>query len=114
MSLTKHKNKIVYEKVLAVKSIHNSKASLKKVLKLQIKFREFDYLTWYSISFLCYSKRKSFSCYLNLILFLCYLLLCYLVPNPYKCITIYHWYELKRTKCNRTRRGVFTCIAYIY
>ena len=25
MSLTKHKNKIVYEKVLAVKSIHNSK-----------------------------------------------------------------------------------------
>ena len=31
MSLNKHKNKIVYEKGLAVKSIHNSKASLKKV-----------------------------------------------------------------------------------
>ena len=31
MSLTKHKNKIVYEKILAVKSIHNSKVSLKKV-----------------------------------------------------------------------------------
>ena len=31
MSLTKHKNKIVYEMVLAVKSIHNSKDSLKKV-----------------------------------------------------------------------------------
>ena len=31
MSLTKHKNKIVYEKVLDVKSIHNSKDSLKKV-----------------------------------------------------------------------------------
>ena len=85
MSLTKHKNKIVYEKVLAVKSIHNSKASLKKVRKLQIKFREFDYLTWYSVPFLCYSKRKSFSCYLNLILFLCYLLLCYVVKIQKKC-----------------------------
>ena len=75
------KIKIIYEKVLAVKSIHNSKASLKKVWKLQIKFREFNYPTWYSVSFLCYSKRKSFLCYLNLILFLCYLLLCYLVPS---------------------------------
>ena len=46
MSLTKHKGKIAYEKVLAVKSIHNSKDSLEKVWKLQIKFREFDYLTW--------------------------------------------------------------------
>ena len=31
MSLTKHKNQIVYEKVLVVKSIHNSEDSLKKV-----------------------------------------------------------------------------------
>ena len=54
MSLTKHKNKIVYEKVLAVKSIHNSKDSLKKVWKLQINFREFDYVTGYSVLFLCY------------------------------------------------------------
>ena len=30
MSLTKHKSKIVYEKVLVVKSIYNSKDSLKK------------------------------------------------------------------------------------
>ena len=81
MNLTKHKSKIAYEKVLAVKSIQNSKDSLKKVWKLQIKFREFGYLTWYSVLFLCYSKRNSFSCNLNLILFLCYLLLCYLVPN---------------------------------
>ena len=81
MSMTKHKNKIVYEKVLAVKSIHNSKDSLKKVRKLQIKFREFDYLTWYSVLFLCYSNRNSVSCYLNLILFLCYLLKSYLVHN---------------------------------
>ena len=31
MSLTKHKSKIVYEKDLVVKSIHNSKDSLKNV-----------------------------------------------------------------------------------
>ena len=31
MSFTKHKNKIVYEKILLVKIIHNSKDSLKKV-----------------------------------------------------------------------------------
>ena len=31
MSFTKHENKIVYEKVLLVKIIHNSKDSLKKV-----------------------------------------------------------------------------------
>ena len=31
MSFTKHKNKIVYEKVLLVKIIHNSKESLGKV-----------------------------------------------------------------------------------
>ena len=36
MSVTTNKRKIVYEKVLVVKSIHNSKDSLKKVLKLQI------------------------------------------------------------------------------
>ena len=30
MSFTKHKNKIVYEKVLVVKSIHKPKDSLKK------------------------------------------------------------------------------------
>ena len=49
MSFTKHKNKIVYEKVLLVKIIHNSKDSLEKVGKLQIKFREFDCLTGYSV-----------------------------------------------------------------
>ena len=31
MSFTEHKNKIVYEKVLLVKIIHNSKDSLEKV-----------------------------------------------------------------------------------
>ena len=31
MSLTKHENKIVYEKISVVKSIHNSKDSLKKL-----------------------------------------------------------------------------------
>ena len=49
MSLTKHKSKIVYEKVLVVKSIHNSKGLLKKVWKLQIKFSEFDCLTGYLV-----------------------------------------------------------------
>ena len=37
MSFTKHNNKIVYEKVLVVKSIHNSKASLKKTIKFTDK-----------------------------------------------------------------------------
>ena len=53
MSFTEHKNKIIHEKVLVVKSIHNSQDSLKKVWKLQIKFREFDCSTGYSVLFLC-------------------------------------------------------------
>ena len=73
---------MVYEKVLLVKIIHNSKDSLEKVRKLQIKFREFDCLTGHSVLFLCYLILISFLCYLKLILFLCYLLLCYLVRNP--------------------------------
>ena len=64
MGFTKHKNKIVNEKISVVKSIHNSKDSLKKVWKLQIKFSEFDRFTGYSVLFLCS---------LTLILFLCYL-----------------------------------------
>ena len=59
MSFTKHKNKIVNEKVLVVRSIHNSKDSLKKVCKLEIKFSEFDCLTGYSVLFLCYLKLIS-------------------------------------------------------
>ena len=51
MSFTKHKNKIVYEKVLVVKRIHNSKDSLKKVWKSQITFSEFNWLTGYSVLF---------------------------------------------------------------
>ena len=61
MIFTKH-NKIVYEKDLVVKSIHNSKDSLKKVCKLQIKFSAFDCLTGYPVSFLCYLKPISFLC----------------------------------------------------
>ena len=57
---TKHKNKIVYEKVLLVKIIHNSKDSLEKVWKLQIKFREFDCLTGYSVSFLIFETNFVF------------------------------------------------------
>ena len=41
MSFTKH---IVYEKVLVVKTIHNSKDSLNKAWKLQIKFSEFGFI----------------------------------------------------------------------
>ena len=54
MGFTKQKNKIVYEKVLVVKSIHKSNDSLKKVWKLQIKIFEFGCLTGYSVLFLCY------------------------------------------------------------
>ena len=81
MSFTKHK-KIVYEKVLLVKIIHNSKDSPEKEGKSKIKFREFDCLTGYSDLFFCYLKLTSFLCYLKLTFFLCYLLLCYLVCNP--------------------------------
>ena len=56
MSFTKHKTKLVYEKVLVVKSIHNSKDSLEKKWKLQIKFSEFDCLTGSSVLFLCCLK----------------------------------------------------------
>ena len=37
MSFTKHKNKIVYEKVLLIKIIHNSKDSLTKSMKITNK-----------------------------------------------------------------------------
>ena len=60
MSFTKHKNKIVYEKVLLVKIIHNSKDSLKKVWKLQIKFREFDCLAGHSVLFLLFETNFIF------------------------------------------------------
>ena len=57
MGFTKQKNKIVYEKVLVVKSIHKSNDSLKKVWKLQIKFSEFDCLTGYSVLFLLFDTN---------------------------------------------------------
>ena len=78
-SFTEHKSTIVCEKVLLFKSIHDSKDSLKKVLKLQIKFGEFDCLTWCWVLFLCYVELISFLSY-----FLCYLLLCYLVLNHFQ------------------------------
>ena len=65
MIFTKHRNRIVYEKVSVVKSIHNSKDSLKKVWKLQITVSEFDCLTGYSVLFLCYLKLISFLCFLK-------------------------------------------------
>ena len=61
MRLSKHKNKIVYEKVLVVKSIHNSKDSLRKAWKLQMKFSEFDCLTGYSVLFLLFEIHFIFS-----------------------------------------------------
>ena len=60
MSFTKHKSKNVYEKILLVKSNHNSRDSLKKVWKLQRKFREFDRLTVYPVLILCYLKLFHF------------------------------------------------------
>ena len=59
-SFTKYKNKILYEKVLVVKNIHSSKDSLKKVRKLQIKFREIDSLTGYSALSLLYETNFTF------------------------------------------------------
>ena len=50
MSFSNHKIKMVHEKDLVVKSINNSKDSLKKVWKLQIKFSDFDCLTGYSVN----------------------------------------------------------------
>ena len=57
VSLNKHK--IAYEKVSVVNSIYDSKDSLKKVCKLQIQFSVFDFLTGYSVLFLCYLKLIS-------------------------------------------------------
>ena len=54
-----NKYKIAYEKVSVVNSIYDSKDSLKKVCKLQIQFSEFDFLTGYSVLFLCYLKLIS-------------------------------------------------------
>ena len=42
-----HKNKMVYEKVLVVKSVHNSEDPLRKVSVILIKFREFNCSTGY-------------------------------------------------------------------
>ena len=75
MSFTIHKNKIVYEKVLVVKSIHNSKDSLKKVCKLQIKFFEFDCLTGYSVLFICYLKLNSILLFENNFVFMLFALM---------------------------------------
>ena len=46
--VSQNKNKI-YQKLLVVKSIHNSKKSTEKVNNSQIKFSEFDCLTGYSV-----------------------------------------------------------------
>ena len=51
---------MVYEKDLAVKSIYNSKDSLEKVWKLQIKFSEFGCLTGYSVLFLLFGTNFNF------------------------------------------------------
>ena len=47
MNFTKHKSKIVYEKVLVVEKF------TEKGMKIQINFREFDCLIEYSGLFLC-------------------------------------------------------------
>ena len=61
MSFTKHKNKIVYEKVLVVKSIHNLKDSLKKVCKLLIKLSEFYCLTGCWVFFMLFETNFNFN-----------------------------------------------------
>ena len=60
MRFTNHKNKSVYEKVSVVKSIHNSKDSLKQVCKFQINFFEFDCLTGYWVLFLLFGINFNF------------------------------------------------------
>ena len=72
------KNEFFFEKDLVVKSVHDSP---RKVLELQIKFREFDCLNWYLLLFLCNMKLISFSCYMRIISFLWCLLSCYLARN---------------------------------
>ena len=79
MSFTKHKNKTVYEKVFLVKSIHNSRDSLKKVWKLQLKFREFHCLTGYSVLILCYSKLISFLLFETIFAFMLFALVIWYV-----------------------------------
>ena len=84
MSFTKYKNKIVYEKVLLVKNIHNSKDSLKKLWKLQIQFSEFDCLTGYSVLFLLFETNFNFMIFeTNVVFVICSYVIWYVVPTNY-------------------------------
>ena len=90
MSFTKDKNKIVYEKVLPVKIIHNSKDSLQKVWKLQIKFREFDCLTGHSVLFLFFETNFVFMIFeTNFVFVICS---CYLVRTINHCTSLHRLY----------------------
>ena len=60
MRFTSQENKSVYEKLSVVKSIHNSKSSLKKVCKLQIKLFEFDCSSGYWGLFLLFETNFNF------------------------------------------------------
>ena len=81
-----NKSKIVYEKVLVVKSVHDSEDSLRKVSEILIKFREFNCSTGYLV-FLCNMKLISFFCYMQIvnpmgrIASFCYLLLGYSIRD---------------------------------
>ena len=46
-----NKSKRVYEKVLVVKSVHDSEDSLRKVSEILIKFREFNCSTGFLVFF---------------------------------------------------------------
>ena len=83
MIVTKH-NKIVYENVLVVKSIHNSKDSQKKVWKVQTKISEFDCLTGYSILFLLFET--------NFVFVIC--------SHVIWCVFVYTAFNSSRTKEN--------------
>ena len=82
MCFIKHKNKIVYQKVLGVKSIHNSKDSLKKVGKVQIKFSEFDCLTGYSVLFLLFET--------NFVFVICSDVIWYVIIKPFRFFCFPH------------------------
>ena len=77
---------MVYEKVLVVKSVHNSEDSLRKVSEILIKFREFNCSTGYLDFFYVYETNFMF-CYMQIvnpmgrISTLCYSLLGYSVRD---------------------------------
>ena len=108
MSFTKHENKIVYEKVLLVKIIHNSKDSLEKYES--IKFRKFECSTGYSVLFFCHLKLISFLLFeTNFVLVICSHVIWYVIQVYTAFNSTRTTKEVITTKRRRSFAFAFEC-----